>query len=324
MTATDKISRTTERRAAAAGSSPARLARAAFLMGFPFCYSTRVPDNPWMEDLDPEEREPDRGRTHAQFLQLYRYLAAEALVYLLPTPRACGLQDLVFTGSLGAALEHLAERDVVVLSNFTATPRRGETAIGRAFFGSLGYEVHVAPYRFEGDTELKHLHDNVYIGGHGTRSERATYDWMERTFGMEIVKVALTDPYLYHLDCTVFPVTRGDTLVCTEMYREEEIRRIERRTNIIDVSADDCYSGICNSVRLSNTILNASSIHDLKAGGDEYAHERGKNQRLEEIASRFAFEVSYFNLSEFMKAGALLSCMVMHLNRFSYTFRPMN
>ena len=31
-----------------------------------------------------------------QFLELYRFVSSEALVYLLPTPRDCDLQDLVF------------------------------------------------------------------------------------------------------------------------------------------------------------------------------------------------------------------------------------
>lgn len=31
--------------------------------------------------------------------------------------------------------------------------------------------------------------------------------------------------------------------------------------------------------------------------------------------------VSYFNLGEYVKGGALLSCMVMHLNRHPYAFR---
>ena len=43
-------------------------------------------------------------------------------------------------------------------------------------------------------------------------------------------------------------------------------------------------------------------------------------KRLEDIAASLAFEVCYFNLSEFMKGGALLSCMAMHLNRNSYSF----
>ena len=303
--------------------NPTRLERPAFVLGFPFCYSTRTANNPWMEDLPPEKRAPDLRRAMVQFFELYRFLASEALVYLLPTPGACGLQDLVFTGNLGVVLDHLPDQDVVVLSNFTSEPRRGETEIGRSFFESMGYEVHVPRTKFEGDAELKHLHDNVYVGGYGIRSERESYDWMERQFDMEIVKVALTDPYLYHLDCSVFPITREHAMVCTELFEKEEIQAVEKHTSIIDVSVDDCYSGVCNSVRLSNTLLNGSHIHDLKAGTEDYRREIQKNRRLEDIASQLAFDVSFFNLSEYLKGGALLSCMVMHLNRYSYTFRLM-
>ena len=64
--------------------------------------------------------------------------------------------------------------------------------------------------------------------------------------------------------------------------------------------------------------MNASHIHDLKAGTEEYAHELTKNRRIEDIAVNLALGVTFFNLSEYLKGGALLSCMVMHLNRNSY------
>lgn len=301
--------------------NPTQLNAPAFLMSFPFSYSTEVPNNVWMEELEEAKRQPDVKRAMVQFLELYRFVASEGLVYLLPVPRACRLQDLVFTANLGVVLEHVPTKDVVVLSNFTSEPRRGETEIGVGFFEEMGYQVYVSPARFEGDAELKHLRDNVYVGGYGVRSQRETYDWMERTFDMEVIKLGLDDPRLYHLDCTVFPITSSDTLVCTELYEDEELRRLEKHTNVIDVSADDCYTGICNSVRLSNTILNATHIHDLKVGSEEYTYEVHKNRRLEDIACELAFEVSYFNLSEYHKSGALLSCMLMHLNRYSYTFQ---
>jgi N-dimethylarginine dimethylaminohydrolase len=290
-------------------------------LNFPFSFSTDVANNAWMLELDPADREPDHKRAMSQFCDLYSYLAAGAVVYLMPTPRHCGLQDLVYTANLGIVPDHLGTRDTVVLSNFTSEPRLGETAVGARFFEEMGYRVVLPATRFEGEADLKHLHDDVYAGGHGLRSQRETYDWMERTFDMKVVRLELTDPYLYHLDCTVFPLTRETTLVCTEMYGEDELAALEGETEIVDVSVDDCYQGICNSVRLANVILNASNLHDLKRGTDEYTLEVHKNHRLEEIAVQHAFEVTYFNLSEYMKSGALLSCMVMHLNRHSYGFR---
>lgn len=298
-----------------------QLHRPAFLLNVPFSFSTDVANNAWMVDLDPADRAPNHTRAMSQFWELYSYLSADAVVYLIPTPRQCGLQDLVFTGNLGIVPEHVQARDTVVVSNFTSDPRRGEAEVGVRFFEEMGYRALVPPAKFEGEADLKHLHDNVYAGGHGMRSQRETYRWMARTLDMKIVELQITDPYLYHLDCTVFPLTTEQTLVCTEMYEEDELAALGEETEIIDVSVDDAYQGICNSVRLGNVILNASNIHELRRGTEDYTLEARKNHRLEEIAAAHAFEVTYFNLSEYMKGGALLSCMVMHLNRYSYAFR---
>jgi hypothetical protein len=81
--------------------TPTELQRPAFLVNFPFSYSTEVANNAWMTDVADEEREPDAKRAMTQFLSLYSFLASEGLVYLLPTPRLEDLQDLVFTANLG-------------------------------------------------------------------------------------------------------------------------------------------------------------------------------------------------------------------------------
>jgi N-dimethylarginine dimethylaminohydrolase len=301
-------------------STPGTLERPAFLMSCPFSYSADCPNNVWMRELCDEERKVDRTKAMSQFAQVYRHMAADAFVFLLPTPGGCTLQDLVFTANLGVVLEHVPGRSTIVLSNFTSEPRIGETEVGNQFFRSMGYTTLVAPYKFEGEAELKHLHDNLYLGGYGIRSDRKVYDWMEQEFDMQVVQVRETDEYLYHLDCSVFPVTADDTLVCTELFEKAEIAAMEQVTNVIDVSADACYSGICNSVRHHNSILNSSHIHSLRAGSEEYFEEMRKNRELEDLAIKLGLEVCYFNLSEYHKGGALLSCMVMHLNRRSYSF----
>jgi N-dimethylarginine dimethylaminohydrolase len=260
----------------------------------PFSYSTEAANNVWMEEYEnEEERRPDQTKAMVQFLELYRFLAAEGLVYVLPTPRTDGLQDLVFTANLGIVLEHVPGQRTVVVSKFRSEPRRGETPVGVDFFGAMGYDVRVAPHDFEGEAELKHLHDNVYVGGYGQRSAPEAYDWMAEEFGARIVKLRMTDPYLYHLDCSIFPLTREDTLVCTELYERDEIAELERHTNVLDVSVEDCYQGICNSVRLRNVILNSSRIHELTRGSEEYRLELHKNRTLEDLSVEHAFEVNY-------------------------------
>src|SRR5215510_1600952 len=115
-----------------------------------------------MTDLTVDKRRPDFKRAAVQFLEVYRTISAEALIYLLPTPRWAELQDLLYTANLGIVLDHLPGKNTVVISNFTSPPRRGETAVGVKFFQDMGYNVHVAPTEFEGEAELKHLRDNIY------------------------------------------------------------------------------------------------------------------------------------------------------------------
>ena len=298
--------------------NPTSLDKPAYLMNLPFSLAADVTNNVWMEEISGDERKIDIPRAVNQFLQLYHFIASDAVVYILPTPRLTGLQDLVFTANIGIVLEHLEEKNVVVMSNFTTEVRRPETKVGDDLFELMGYQVVNSPYHFEGEAELKHLYANHYVGGYGIRSDKKAYQWMAEEFDMNIIPLQETDPYLYHLDCTVFPLTHKETLVCTEMYTKEEVKAIEAVTNIIDVSIDDAFSGICNSVRLGNTIMNASHLHEMKSSDEYYDSELQKNRMLEDIAVKYGFELSLFNLSEYFKSGALLSCMVMHLNRQSY------
>jgi N-dimethylarginine dimethylaminohydrolase len=293
----------------------------AFLMCPPFSHDTAQPNNIWMMDLPEKGRAVEQNKAFRQFQAVYQFLSSRAFVQLLPVPRDCGLQDLVFTANLGLVLEHLPSRDTVVISNFKSEPRIGETEVGVKFFQSMGYKTIVPTTKFEGEAELKHLHDNVYIGGYGLRSGRETYTQFEEQFGMKIIQVRESDPYLYHLDCMVFPLTDQKTIVCTEMFERKEISEIERHTEVIDVTRKEALPGLCNSLRLGNLILNGSNIHELERGSDAYRLELQKTRKLEDIATENGFEVALFNLSEYQKSGAALSCLVMHLNRASYNHR---
>ncbi|MGW6455346.1 dimethylarginine dimethylaminohydrolase family protein [Streptomyces sp. NPDC055078] len=325
MTVTNDRARTDSASSGAAEppQNPSHLDYPAFVVNAPFSLSSEVPNNVWMEELSESDREIDRGRAMVQFLELFSVLSAGALVYVLPTPRTTGLQDLVYTANLGIVPTHLPGVRDVVVSNFTSEPRRGETPVGVDYFTGMGYKATVCPHRFEGEADLKHLHDNVYVGGHGQRSERAAYEWFEREYDAQVVKLEMNNPHLYHLDCSVFPITESSTLVYTDAYSHAELAELEKHTEIIPVSEEASFSGICNSVRSGKTIINSSCLHDLKAGTDAYTEEKTKLDELERIVSQQGFELVLVNIDEYFKSGALLSCMVMHLNRFSYSLALM-
>jgi N-dimethylarginine dimethylaminohydrolase len=292
--------------------TPSQLPIPAFVMNFPFTLDTSNPNNIWMKEMEAKDLKINKGNAYRQFLDLYQFIAGNSLVNILPTYGE--YQDLVYVANLGIYLPHIKDSNNIILSNFTSEPRQGEEKVGKPFFDLMGYQTHMCPFKWEGEADLKYLYDNVYIGGQGQRSDIQAFEWMEKEFDMNIIKIEMVDEYLYHLDCSIFPLTKEKTLICTELYTPKELAHISQYTNIIDIDVDDTYNGIANSVRLGNMILCASNISELTRADENYEAEKHKINSLEKICFNEGLEPVFFNISEFMKSGAMLSCMLMHLN----------
>jgi len=297
--------------------TPSQLQVPSYVMNFPFTLDTSNPNNVWMQELNEEDLKINRGKAYKQFLDLYNFMAGASLTYLLPS--AGNFQDQVYVANLGIYLPHIKDENNIILSNFTSEPRQGEEKVGKPFFDLMGYKTHMSPFKWEGEADLKFLHNNTYIGGYGIRSDIKTYQWMSEQFNMNIIPVKMVDEYLYHLDCSIFPLSKDKTLVCTELFTPKEIKALEAVTEVIDIDIDDAYGGITNAVRLGNMVLAASNISELKRTDELYDGEKHKIESLEKICANEGMEPIIFNISEFMKSGALLSCMVMHLNYVDYT-----
>jgi len=296
--------------------TPSQLNIPSYVMNFPFSLSAKEPNNIWMEELKPEELEINCPKAYKQFMDLYNFIAGQGLVYLLPSKG--DFQDQVYVANLGLHLPHIKDRNVMLLSNYTSEPRRGEEWVGKEFFDMMGYETFVCPFKWEGVADLKYLKDNIYVGGYGQRSTLEAYDWMEQNFDMKIIRLEMLEPYLYHLDCSVFPLTNEKTMVCTSLYTPDEISELKRYTKVIDVSEDDAFGGLTNSARLGNMILCASNISELKKTDEMYELEKNKISFLEKVCGEEGLECVIFNLSEYYKSGAMLSCMILGLNSVDY------
>lgn len=284
------------------------------LMAPPSTWHTTTPNNVWMtEDLEPA----NHPRAWQQWHTLYSTLASEVMVSLLPLPAGHpDLQDVVFVANLGIALPG----NTVILSNFTAPARHNETAVGQAYFPARGANVHVAPHKFEGEADFKHLHDNVYIGGYGQRTQLETYEWMTEQFGLTIIPVFMRDEHLYHLDCSVLPLTPTDVAIVVDLFEPAELKAIEEHATIWDVSRDSALAGICNSLVIDNDAYNCSNISTFSTANKHslgYFEERAKNQELEDLAADTGLDLTFVNVDEFVKSGALLSCLVMDLTALS-------
>ena len=296
--------------------TPSQLPIQSYVMNFPFTISTDDPNNIWMKEMSEKELELNRPKAYKQFMDLYNFMAGQSLVHVLPSEG--NFQDLVYVANLGLHLPHICDDNHILLSNYTSPPRQGEEYVGEKFFNQMGYKTTISPYKWEGEADIKYLYDNVYIGGYGIRSDIKTYKWMEENFDMNIIKVKMVDEYMYHLDCSIFPLNSDKTMVCTELYDTLELKQMEKHTEIIDIDVEDSMYGMANSVRLGNMILCASNISELKKSHEYYEGEKHKIESLEKICSQQGMEPVIFNLSEYMKSGAMLSCMMMHLNRVDH------
>ena len=254
--------------------TPSQLPMQSFVMNFPLTLDTSNPNNIWMEEMSSEDLQVNKPKAYRQFMDLYNFMAGQSLVNILPSEG--NFQDLVYVANIGIHLSHLKDRNVIILSNFTSPPRQGEELVGEKYFQQMGYETHKCPFKFEGEADLKYLYDNVYVGGYGIRSDIKAYEWMEENFDMKIIKVRMVDEYMYHLDCSIFPLNPHQTMVCTELYTPEELAQISYHTDVLNISGDDAMYGLANSVRLGNMILCASNISELKKTHEYYESEKHK------------------------------------------------
>ena len=298
-------------------STPSDVRWPAYCMVEPYekSFSTAVANNVWMKDIPPEKLVIDYDKAFQQFMELEQWIAANSTTYLIPNKGK--YQDLIYCANIGIYLE---PADVIVVSNFTSAPRVGEDEVGKAFFDLMGYKVIKPPTNchFEGEADLKFQRDNIFVGGYGIRTDKETFDWMERQFNIKIVKCLMTDDRQYHFDCMYFPLTMEKALVCTEIYQPEDIAEIEKVVEIIDIPKPEAYAMSCNCVRVGANVLVASEITEMHETDDAYINEVTKLGRLGQICSQNGLNLVVFNLSEFNKSGAALSCLVFHCNYTDY------
>lgn len=282
-------------------NTPSNLDTPSFLMNFPFSVSNKVRNNVWMEDYDDDE---DIIKEYAfeEFLNLYHFIAKEALVYLLPSEG--DFQDQVYVANLGCYLPHIKDLDVMLVANYKSEPRIGEDKVGIKFFKSMGYHVDQPETHWEGEADLKYLRNNIYIAGYGIRTDKETHKWFEKQFNMEILPVYMDDAKLYHLDCLIMPLGPNKVFAATQKMKSSEVRKIEKYAEIIPVPDDYIYHAWTNGAIVNNKFLYGYF--------EEYENDRPV---LEKIISNQGLEPVGFALDEFGKSGAALSCMLLTLNR---------
>jgi N-dimethylarginine dimethylaminohydrolase len=274
--------------------------------------AAEVANNQWMKDLSAKDRAVDKVKAKNQFFNLYSLLTDECLCYLIP-PQP-NLQDQIYMSNAGVVLAHTDK--TFIKSNFRAEARTGEEAETAVLLERLGYDCIESPFFFEGEAELKWLRDNIYFGGYGTRSTLKAIEWLSEKFDAHIIPIKEKDPYLYHLDCSILPLGSDLVLAYTGGIPRVALREIEKVATIIPITKAQAYAGVTNSLRLGYTLFNNSCISELPNPNPMFPtvkEEQAKNRFLETLCKNYGLELTFVNMSETLKSGALLSCCILHL-----------
>jgi N-dimethylarginine dimethylaminohydrolase len=289
----------------------------AFLMNRPFSWDCDAPNNVWMKKMSKAELKPNFALADKQWMSLYQLLASQGYVETLPAHPSKDFQDLVYVANCGIMLCHLP-KPVFVAANFKSPPRKGEEKIAIDHFKLWDYRIEKAPLHFEGEADLKHIRDNIYIGGYGIRTDPKVYDWFEREFNMKVTRVKMTDEWCYHFDCNLFPLTSDTVIACPSIMDKADVAEIEKVAEIIPVSKRLAHAATTNAVRIGQYVVYGQTLSELTSKDDDWDDECDKKAFFEKHLPKYGFEPFAVWLGEFEKSGAACSCCCFHINRVSY------
>lgn len=281
------------------------------LMSFPFHISNQYPNNPLMQTY--KKKKLNRMLAYAQFLNFYKKISNDALVYLMPAGAA--FQDLCFVANIAWMVPQHLKENTILLSNFRSKPRLGEEIIGAQFFSLMGLNVIRVPYFFEGEADLKLINNHFAIGAYGIRTDIQAHRWIEKQTHLKILSLELQDPKLYHLDCCAFVLNHENILLYRKAFHPKELLMLEKKINIVDINVyDDILAGSCNSFKIHSKVYHSSNLLGMSKKDKNYQFEKKRIECLNKILQHHALSLELIDLSEFQKSGAGISCLLMHMN----------
>jgi len=231
------------------------------------------------------------------WINLYKLLSFESLILLIPPKEGLTFQTYM------KAFVYLPHLDnVVILSNFGNWNKYlGEEIVASDTLIENGYKVINAPFRFNGYNNLKHLKGNIYFGGINQFVDSRIYDWLEKTYGLRIIRIELKNNSLSN---NLFVLDMENVMMNSSLLSSE----VKKVANVIQVQADMCNCGICNSIRVRTTLINVSPLQSMTASDATYNRELKKNNLLIEICRKLNYDIIFLQMNESQKYGITGCC----------------
>ena len=260
-----------------------------FLVCPPTYMSLSVPINPQMITSRRRNHQICTNRATTQWENAITQLScAGAVIYhreAIPN-----LQDLTFCADAG-----FVEGNTVLLSKYKFPVRELESKYHRKWFAEKGYIILNSEYYFEGGDVSRE--GNTVILGHGFRSDFKARNKINSFFPKcNIVSIRLANPYFYHLDTCLHLLDEETVLYYPPAVDASSRAILKKKFRAIELRTDDALNFAANMVKINGNAF----LHDC-------------SPYLETTLEIYDYRVTRLPLSEFLKTGGSIKCLMLRL-----------
>jgi N-dimethylarginine dimethylaminohydrolase len=262
-----------------------------YLMVEPRHFRVDYAINPYMDVHD----QPDRGRTHEQWLDLVAAIEnaggeVEVLEQRFDAP------DMVYAMNLGLVLD-TAERQRVLLSHMRYAERRSEVLTAEPWFEQAGFTATavgrdgVGPHFEAGDAFAWR---DALVVGHGPRTEELALKHLAVGLDVRVRALRITHPGMYHLDLAFCPLDDTRAMVAPSAFdaasAEAALAMVPEPLVLTD---EEALTFCANSIVVGRTVIMPVTTP-----------ERVRDQLV-----AWDFEVVLVDVGEFHKGGGSVRCL---------------
>jgi N-dimethylarginine dimethylaminohydrolase len=214
------------------------------------------------------------------------------------------LEDMCFTSSQFFVGLDRDERSFAIPSRMLHRSRRDEVEHLAKWYCGHGYRI--LDLDLEGEEFLEGAADLIWApdwesvwAGYGHRSTPGAVErfaGLMESMGFEVRRLEMVDPYFYHLNLCLAPISADSLLIYSGAFAPEALASLRMHANTYEVSREDALHFICNGVLVNGYYITPRLT-----------------RQLEQILGTEGIDPIVVDLSEFHKAGGSAASLKMLL-----------
>jgi N-dimethylarginine dimethylaminohydrolase len=251
--------------------------------------------NPYMSGKDPV----DRARAKQQWQALRSALSQNGYEVETVTPVE-GLEDMVFAANQVFVGSAPSVGKFIVPSHMVYQSREREVPFYVEWFQARGYKVidlDLGSHYLEGHGDLLwHPGGSRVYAAYGFRSTRGGVEGFSEAMsklGIAVLPLRLIDPFCYHLDTCLCPLTDCAALIYPGAFESDSLNKLRGFwKRLHELTAAEAHKFVGNGIVVNETFLTPRST-----------------PHLQDMLRQEGLKPVVLDTSEFEKAGGSLFCM---------------